>query len=171
MRRFNIFISFVLSWLMVAFAGSGAIAQHQHDHGSTSAPSAPKGQGQEMSMKGGPVQSANADGYKITFEVMDMSAHMNMPGMKGSSMGAAAHAKSHALMVTVQDTASKEIISDAKVQYAITTPAGQKETGPMTWSGDHYGGSFSPKANGTYQVQIKVESGGAQREVKFQYKK
>lgn len=171
MRRYNILTSIVLSWLMVAFAGSGAMAQHQHDHGSTSAPSAPKGQSKETSMKGGAVQSANADGYKITFEVMDMSAHMNMPGMKGSSMGAAAHAKSHALMVTVQDTASKEIISDAKVQYVITSPSGQKETGALSWSGDHYEGGFSPKANGTYQVQIKVEGGGMQREAKFQYKK
>jgi hypothetical protein len=169
MRRFNIFISFVLSWLMVIFSSSGAVAQHKHDHGSVTAPSSPKGQ--EMSMKAGSVQSATVEGYKVTFEVMDMSAHMNMPGMKGSSMEAAAHAKSHALMVTVQDTVSKEIISDAKVQYVITAPGGSKESGALAWSGDHYEGGFGPKENGTYQIQIRVESGGMEREAKFQYKK
>jgi len=168
MDRSNKFISFILSWFLVAFFAGGAIAQHKHDHGGP-APSSPIEQRQERSVKGGPLQSATVEGYKISFEVMDMSAHMSMPGMKGSSMDAAAHSKTHALMLTVQDTASKEIISDAKVQYTLTSPAGGKETGKLEWSGDHYGGGFSPKEKGTYQVRIKIESGGMEREATFKY--
>jgi hypothetical protein len=167
MRRLIIFN--VLSWLMVAFLANGAMAQHKHEHGSTPAPTTQKGQGHEMAMKGGPVQSATVEGYKITLEVMDMSAHMSMPGMKGSSMDAAAHAKSHALMVTVQDTASKEIISDARIQYILTTPKGAKENGKLEWSGDHYNGGFSPKEKGNYQIELKIESGGMERIAKFAY--
>ncbi len=169
MVRSKNFISLILSWFVVVFLASGAIAQHKHEQGSASAPSTQKGQGHEMSMKSGPVQSLTVEGYKITLEVMDMSAHMSMPGMKGSSMDAAAHAKSHALMVTVQDTASKEIISDAKVQYILTTPTGAKENGKLEWSGDHYNGGFSPKEKGNYQIELKIESSGMERIAKFAY--
>jgi hypothetical protein len=41
---------------------------------------------QEMPMKSHPAQASTVEGYKIAFEVMDMSAHMSMPGMKGMSM-------------------------------------------------------------------------------------
>ena len=169
MDRSKKFVSFILSWFMVAFLASGAIAQHKHEHGSAPAPTTQKAQGHEMAMKGGPAQSATVEGYKITLEVMDMSAHMSMPGMKGSSMDAAAHGKSHALMVTVQDIASKEIISDARIQSILTTPTGVKENGKLEWSGDHYNGSFSPKEKGNYQIELKIESGGTERIAKFAY--
>ncbi len=168
MDRSKKFISLILSWFVVAFLASGAIAQHKHDHGSAPAPSTQMGQGHEKSMMGGPAQSVTVDGYKITLEVMDMSAHMSMPGMK-SSMDAAAHAKSHALMVRVQDTASKEIISDARIQYILTTPAGAKESGKLEWSGDYYNGGFSPKEKGNYQIELKIESSGMERTAKFAY--
>jgi len=72
-------------------------------------------------------------------------------------------------MVTVQDTASKEIISDAKVMCAILSPSGKKETVKLEWSGDHYGADFSPKEKGAYRIQIMIESGGMEREANFQY--
>jgi hypothetical protein len=73
------------------------------------------------------------------------------------------------LMVTLQDTASKEIISDARVDFSVLRPSGQKEGGKMEWSGDHYGGGFSPREKGTLQVQLKIESGGMEREAKLSY--
>ena len=110
------------------------------------------------------------EGFKVSFEVMDMSMHMSMPGMKGNAQHSASeHSQSHAMMVKVQDTASKEIISDAKVQYTLTRPSGEKETGKLIWSGDHYGAGFSPKEKGTYRFQLMVEGGGMEREAGFRY--
>jgi hypothetical protein len=150
---------------------SGAVMA-QHDHGHGEAVSSPeKGKPAEMSMKSGPVQSATVEGWKVTLEVMSMGEHMkHMQMAKGGSHGEAEHSKSHMFMVRVQDTASKEIISDAKVAYTVLNPSGGKETGKLEWSGDHYGAGFSPKEKGTYQVQLMIESGGMEREAKFTYK-
>ena len=157
-----------LSVVFVVFAAGLAMAQHSHGHGDSSVPS--PSTTHSMPMENKPGQSLTVEGYKISLEVMDMSKHMAMPGMKGSSQHSGGeHSRSHALMVTVQDMASKEIISDAKVTYMILNPSGTKETGQMEWSGDHFGGGFSPKEKGTYQVQLKIESGGMDREAKFSY--
>jgi hypothetical protein len=162
-------ILIILSGFLVAFIPGIALAQHQHGHESPS--TAPqKGASHGMPKADQSVQAATVEGLKITFEVMDMSAHMSMPGMKGSSQhGSSEHSKSHAIMVKVQDTASKEILSDAKVWYTLIRPSGEKETGNLMWSGDHYGGGFSPKEKGAYQVQLIIESGGMEREAKFLY--
>lgn len=157
------------SVLWAAFLSSAAIAQHGgHGHGGSSTPS-PGMASHEMPMKSRTGQSMIAEGFKITFDIMDMSTHMAMPGMKGKAVHGAEHSKSQAMMVTVQDTASKEIISDAKVTYTILSPSGNKETGKLEWSGDHYGADFSPKEKGAYRVQIMIQSGGMEREAKFQY--
>jgi len=55
------------------------------------------------------------------------------------------------------------------VQYTFIRPSGQKETGTLVWSGDHYGGGLSPKEKGIYQFQLMIESGGMEREAKFTY--
>ena len=160
---------FFLSFLLVFSFSGWAMAQHGGHGGGTSS-SSEKGTSHPMPAASQAVQSATVEGFKITFEVMDMSAHMSMPGMKGAGQhGASEHSKSHAIMVKVQDTASKEIISDAKVQYALLRPSGEKETGKLAWSGDHYAGAFSPKEKGTYQVQLKIESGGMERDADFKY--
>lgn len=126
------FVLTFLASLWVIFLAGVAMGQHGHDHGSPS--SAPqKGTSQEMTVVNQP-QSVTLEGFKITFEVMDMSMHMSMPGMKGSPQhGASEHSQSHALMVKVQDTASKEIISDAKVQYTLIRPSGRKRR--VNWYG------------------------------------
>ncbi len=160
---------FLLSFLLVFSFSGWAMAQHGgHGGGTSSSPE--KSASRPTPAASQAVQSATVEGFKITFEVMDMSAHMSMPGMKGASQqGASEHSKSHAIMVKVQDTASKEIISDAKVQYALIRPSGEKETGKLAWSGDHYATTFSPKEKGTYQVQLKIESGGMERDANFKY--
>jgi len=172
----KVFLVFLSGLLVVYFAGV-SLAQHSHSHGAPSTATSGMGS-QEMSMKSQPVQSLTVEGYKITFEVMDMSAHMAMPGMKGMSMpgmkgnpqqGGSEQSKSHVIMVMVQDTASKEIISDARVAYTILSPGGKKEAGKLEWSGDHYGAGFSPTETGQYQVQLMLESGGMEREAKFTY--
>ena len=161
------FIGVILpAFLIAAFSGA-AIGQHGQDHGSMS-PAAPK-TSHEIAKKNQPVESVNVEGYKITFDVMDMSAHMSMPGMKGTQHGGGAQNQSHVIMVTIQDTASKEIISNAKVRFALQSPSGKKESGILEWSGDHYGGGFSPKEKGVYQVLLKIEAGGMEREAKFSY--
>jgi hypothetical protein len=54
--------------------------------------------------------------------------------MKGNpTPGEADHVKSHAIMVTVQDTASKEILSDAKVHYRLSALRARKKK--AHWSG------------------------------------
>ena len=160
---------FLSALLLVLFSGL-AMAQHEHGHG-TDVSSPQKGKPAEMSMKSGPVQSVTVEGFKVTLEVMGMGEHMkHMQMAKGGSHGEAEHSKSHMFMVTVQDTVSKEIISDAKVAYTVLNPSGGKETGKLEWSGDHYGAGFSPKEKGTYQVQLMIESGGMEREAKFTYK-
>jgi hypothetical protein len=101
---------------------------------------------------------------------MDMSMHASMQKMKGNpAPGEMDHAKSHAFMVVIQDTASKEIITDAKVNYTLISPSGAKETGKLDWSGDHYGRGFNPKEKGAYQVQLQIDSGGMEREARFSY--
>jgi hypothetical protein len=72
-------------------------------------------------------------------------------------------------MVMIEDTASKEIITDAQVTCTIVTPGGEKESGKLQWSGDHYGKGFEPKGKGAYQVQLKIESGRMEREAKLAY--
>jgi hypothetical protein len=123
-----------------------------------------------MSMKDRPVQSVTVEGFKVTLDVMDMSMHTSMQNMKGNPLpNSFEYSKSHAIMVTVQDTASKEILSDAKVQYTLISPSGIKEAGKLDWSGDHYGKGFNPKGKGAYQVQLVIESGGMERQAQFEY--
>ena len=163
-----------LAAILGVFSAGLAMAQHGgHGHGAPASASMgdmSHGGGHSMAMKDRFVQSASVDGYKITLDVMDMSMHMAMPGMKGNSMPDADHSKSHVLMVTVQDAASKEILSDAKIQYTLVSPSGKQESGKLEWSGDHFGAGFSPKEKGAYQVQLMVESGGMEREAKFSLK-
>jgi hypothetical protein len=147
-----------------------AMAQHGgHSHGGAPAPSPQTGKSQDMGMKSSAAQSVTVEGFKVSLDVMDMSAHMNMPGMKGSPQHGEGHSQSHALMVTLQDTASKEIITDARVSFSVLSPSGKKENGKMEWSGEHYGAGFSPREKGTYQVELKIESGGMEREAKLKY--
>jgi hypothetical protein len=154
--------------LAVFFLGGWAGAQQQHEHGSPAAPAGKKSGAKEASTSKSTAQNLTVEGYKITFDVMSMEEHMkHLKTTQGH--GEVDHSKTHSFMVTVQDTASKEIISDAKIRYVITTPGGGKETGNLTWSGDHYGGGFNAKEKGTYQAQLKVESGGMEREAIFKY--
>jgi len=163
-------ISVLLSGFLSVFFSGVALAQHSHGHGSPSSSTSSMGSSHQMPMGKEAVQSAIAEGWKIGFEVMSMEAHMAMAGMKGHSQhSASASSPSHSIMVTIQDTASKELISDAKVAYTILSPSGKKETGKLEWSGDHYGGDFNPTEKGQYQVQVMIESGGMEREAKFTY--
>jgi hypothetical protein len=163
--------AFLFLGALLAFTfPSLAMAQHGgHGHGGTTAPSLQTGKSHDMGMKSGPAQSVTTEGFKVSLEVMDMSAHMSMPGMKGSSQHGEGHSQSHVLMVTLQDTASKEIITDARVSFSILSPSGKKENGKMEWSGDHYAAGFSPREKGSYQVELKIESGGMEREAKLKY--
>ena len=163
--------AFLFLFTLLAFTFSPvAMAQHGgHGHAGTTAPSPQTGKSHDMGMKSSPAQSVTVEGFKVSLEVMDMSAHMNMPGMKASPQHGESHSQSHALMVTLQDTASKEIISDARVSFSILSPSGKKENGKMEWSGGHYGGGFSPREKGTYQVELKIESGGMERDAKLSY--
>lgn len=117
-----------------------------------------------------PVQTVNVEGMKVTLDVMDMSMHVGMQNMKGNPLQSSFdQSKSHAIMVTVEDTASKEILSDARVNYILTSPSGAKETGRLVWSGDHFGAGFSQQEKGAYQLHLRIQSGGMERETKFEY--
>jgi hypothetical protein len=176
----KIALSFLVGFFVFFFTAL-AMAQHGHggmdmsSHGDMSKQggmdmSSHGSSSHSMSMKDRPVQSVTVEGFKVTLDVMDMSMHASMQKMKGNpAPGESDHAKSHAIMVVVQDTASKEIITDVKVNYTIVSPSGEKETGKLDWSGDHYGRGFSPKEKGVYQVQLQIESGGMEREAKFSY--
>jgi hypothetical protein len=159
----------LLATFLAFFYGAGwGWAQHQHGHGTPPASADKKGESQRTSPSKSNAQSITVEGMKITFEVMSMEEHMqHLKTTQGHGQGD--HSQTHSFMVSLQDTASKEILSDAKVQYTISSPQGGKETGKLTWSGDHYGGGFSPKDKGTYQVQLKIESDGMEREAKFSY--
>jgi len=165
----KLFLSFLFALLSFSISGV-AMAQHgSHSHGGTTMPSQQTDKSHKMGMKSNPAQSVTVEGFKVSFEVMDMSAHMSMTGMKGSPQHGEGHSQGHSIMVTIQDTASKEIISDAKVMFSVSSPSGAKESGKLDWSGDHYGGGFSPKEKGAYQVQLRIEGGGMEREATFTY--
>jgi hypothetical protein len=159
----------VLSTLFAFFCGGGwALAQHQHGHGTPPASADKKAASQTTPPSKSNSQSIMVEGMKITFEVMSMEEHMqHLKTTQGHGQGD--HSQTHSFMVTMQDIASKEILSDAKVQFTISSPQGGKETGKLTWSGDYYGGGFSPKDKGTYQIQLKIESNGMEREANFSY--
>jgi len=158
----------LLIFIVFFWFGGSAGAQHQHGHGAPAAPGKKTPATQGTSPSKSAAQSVTVEGFKITLEVMSMADHMkHLKATQGHGEGN--HAKTHSFMVTLQDTASKEIISDAKIQYLLSTPKGGKETGNLTWSGDHYGGEFSPKDKGNYQVELKIESGGMERNAKFTY--
>jgi hypothetical protein len=164
-----------LAGIFVFSFGGVAAAQHGHDHGGTDMSShgsmSTQGSGSHsmsMSMKDRPVQSVSVDGFKISLDIMDMTMHTSMQKMKGNpAPGDSDVSKSHAIMVVIQDTASKEIITNAKVNYTLISPSGEKETGKLDWSGDHYGRGFNPKEKGAYQIQLQIDSGGLEREAKF----
>ena len=161
-------IVLLATFLAFFYGGGWALAQHQHGHGSPSASADKKGESPKTTASKSNSQSITLEGMKITFEVMSMEEHMkHLKSTQAHSQGE--HSQTYSFMVTLQDTASKEILSDAKVQYAIFFPQGGKETGKLTWSGDHYGGGFSPKDKGSYQIQLKIESEGTAREAKFSY--
>jgi len=165
----RVVLVFLLGFLVAFFPGA-ALAQHSHGHGSPSSSTSSTGSSHEMPMGKQAVQSTIAEGWKIGFEVMSMEAHVAMPGMKGHSQhSVTSSSQSHSIMVTIQDTGSKEIISDAKVMYTILSPSAKKETGKLEWSGDHYGVGFNPNEKGQYQVQLIIEGGGMEREAKFKY--
>ncbi len=153
----------IFAGIFVFSLGGAAMAQHGHGPGGGSSGSS--------AQKGRPVQSVTVNGFKITLDIMDMSMHSSMQKAKGNpAMGEMDHAKGHAIMVTVQDTASKEIITDAKVSYTLIAPSGAKETGNLDWSGDHYGRGFNAQEKGSYQLQVKIETGGMERQAKFTHK-
>lgn len=158
----------LLSGLSLMFFSGTAIAQHGHDHGAPSKAVPKKAAAQEARVKSS-AQTLNVEGWKITFEVMAMDEHMKHLSGRSGGHGGPDHSKSHSIMVTAQDMASKEIISDARVQYTLTSPSGGKESDKLEWSGDHYGSGFGPKEKGAYQVQLKIESGGMEREATFRY--
>jgi hypothetical protein len=145
--------------------GLPGIGLAQHNHGGAAAAPGKAGKGVQPR---GPVQSVTVEGLKISLEVMPMTEHMKH-ATQGPSHGASQHSQTHMVMVTLQDIASKEIITDAKVQFGAISASGEKETGKLEWSGDSYGGGFSPKSQGTYQIQLKIESGGMERDAKFTY--
>jgi hypothetical protein len=147
-----------------------AMAQHGgHSHGGETVPLQQPGKSHDMDMKGTSAQSVSVEGLRISLEVMDMGEHMKHTA-RGASHSDADHARSHSLMVTLQDLASKEIISDAKVAYTISAPSGKKETGKLAWSGDHYGAAADLKEKGTYRVRLAIESGGMERQANFEYR-
>lgn len=156
----------IMAGLLVFCLSGAAWAQHVHSHG---APTASKGTGAKDSTPAeGSAQTVILEGVKISLEVMNMGDHMKHT-TKGSAHSEADHSKSHSLMVTIQDVASKEIISDAKVTFVILGPSGRKDSGKLTWSGDHYGAGVEWKEKGKYQIQLRMESGGMEREAKFSY--
>jgi hypothetical protein len=166
MKKFHFFL---LSAVLVFGFSATALAQHGHGHGE-STPPAKTGAGKDSGAKGKQdVQSKSVEGLKISLQVMSMSEHMQH-AQKGSAHGDADHSKTHTLMVTLQDEFSKEILADAKIRYTVVAPSGQKETGQLTWFGDSYSAGFSPKEKGPYQIQLKVESGGAERDTNFTYR-
>jgi hypothetical protein len=156
----------IFAGLLIFCLSGSAWAQHGHSHGG---PAASKGtEAKDSTPSKGSVQTVTLEGMKISLEVMNMGDHMKHT-TKGSAHGEADHSKSHSLMVTLLDVASKEIISDAEVAFVISTPSGKKDSGKLTWSGDHYGAGADLKEKGKYQVQLRMESGGTGREAKFTY--
>jgi hypothetical protein len=154
---------------LIFLAGAGLA---QHGHGGKQGGSSPKSgqEGHSAAMKNRPVQSVTVEGLKISLDVMTMEEHMKMGKDHGGHPGGAANGKSHHFAVKVQDTASNEIISDAKVGFTVQTPAGEKQTGKLNWSGDHYGGDVDLKGNGVFQVRFSIESGGMERQAEFTLK-
>jgi hypothetical protein len=156
----------IFAGLLIFCLSGAAWAQHGHGHG---APAASKGtEGKDNTPAKGSAQTVTLEGLKVSLEVMNMGDHMKHT-TKGAAHSEADHSKSHSLMVTLQDVASKEIISDARVAFVISAPSGKKDSGNLTWSGDHYGTGADLKEKGKYQIQLRMESGGTGREAKFTY--
>ncbi len=163
------FVIGLVTGVLVVYSLGAALAQHV-GHEGPSAPASPKSPAHEKHMAKRPIQTVTMEGLKITLDVMTADEHIKMAkAHQGAHHGGAGEMKSHHFMVTLQDTASKEIISDAKVTFTVQSPSGRKETGKLGWVGDHYGGDIDLKGKGTYQVILMIESGGMEREAKFQY--
>jgi hypothetical protein len=165
-------VNYVTGAVMVflaLFAGA-AFAQHSHDHSGGSTPIKQGGMSHDMSMMNRPVQSVTVKGVKINLDVMDMEMHMHMQGMKGNPVHSSFDQKqSHAIMVMLEDAASKKTIKDADVTIALTYPDGKKETSKVAWSSDHYGLGFSPAKSAVYGIQVDVDLKGVKREAAFKY--
>jgi hypothetical protein len=158
-------------FFLVIYSGI-AFAQHNHDHGAAPAANMEhQGMSHKMSMADRPVQTAEIQGMKVSLDVMGMGMHVRMQGMKGNPVPDTYDAKQNeAIMVMIQSLASKETIKNADVAITIISPTGKKETNRVPWCGDHYGESFSPSEEGTYQIVVKVEGREGKGEVTFKYK-
>src|SRR5512139_3466016 len=118
---------------LVLFAGA-AFAQHSPDHSDGAAPMQHGGMSHDMSMMNRPIQSVTVKGVKITLDVMDMEMHMHMQGMKNNPVHDSFDQKqSHAIMVMLEDTATKKTIKDADVTITLTYPDGKKDTSKVAW--------------------------------------
>jgi hypothetical protein len=154
---------------LALFAGV-AFAQHSHDHSGGSAPMQQGGMSHDMSMMNRPVQSITVKGVKIGLDVMDMEMHMHMQGMKGNPVHSSFdQQQSQAIMVMLEDAASKKTIKDADVIITLTYPDGKKDTSKVPWSSDHYGLGFNPAKNAIYGIQVNVDWKGVKREAAFKY--
>ena len=166
-------IKFLTGAVIVVVLSTGvAFAQHgHHDHSGGSAPMQQGGMmSHDMSMMNRPVQSETVKGMKISLDVMDMGMHMHMQDMKNNPVhGSFDQKQSHAIMVMLEDTASRKTIKDADVTITLTYPDGKKETSKVAWSSDHYGLGFSPVKNAVYGIQVAVDRQGAERQAAFKY--
>jgi len=168
-----------MQWIIIlaicpTFWSVPAFAQHNHNHDHGAAPAARTehgGMSHQMSMADRPVQTANVQGMKVSLDVMDMSMHIHMQGMKGNPVPDTYDARqSQAIMVLVQSLASREAIKDADVNITIISPTGKKEASKAPWYGDHYGKSFTPAEKGTYQMVINVEGREERGKTTFKYR-
>jgi hypothetical protein len=155
----------VIGVMVGAFFFCGPVlAQHGHDHGKSSSVSSATVPAKK------PAQSLTVEGWKISLEVMSMEEHQkHTQGGHGHGSSPGQPSFSHSLMITAQDTFSKEIISDARGKFTILSPSGKKDTGSFLWSGDHYVAGFNPQEKGVYQIQVTLEGGGMERGAKFNY--
>lgn len=160
---------FVLLVIFMAFGTGEVFAGHDED-AATAAKSEHHGKHHSMSMPQRPLQNAVLKGLKVSLDVMDMGMHLHMQAMEGNTVPDSYNAgQSHAIMLMIQSTASKETVKDADVSVTVTSPSGKKIIGRAPWLGDHYGRPFNPTENGAYKIVFKIEAKEGQGEVTFKY--
>jgi hypothetical protein len=103
-------------------------------------------------MNGTQIHSSIVDGYKLSYELIDMRERMkdmpNMPEMPGT----------HHLMVYVQGPDGSPA-ENAKTGFLIQGPDGEKQTAMCVGMGGGYGADIKLDKKGTYTIKSKIVNG------------
>ncbi len=159
-------------WLitfLILLSASSAVAQHAGHQ----APAPGGGEKKIDALPGKDTSSTRTfllEGFKASFSIMDMAAHKKM--LKEMKMKVEINPQAtHNIAVTLTDTRTNQVISEAVVKMKVISPKGKEEVKLLDYTigMNQYAGNFILSDKGRYQILILFKSGDKKRAMGFYY--